>query len=123
MITAKTQPFCHWCGKPLRKHAVRRHPPGQLGFNDSTLRTLADCQRRENQKVISVQYRWDYDDGDKIPSTKRIHSYAVWDGETYQAVLEFFCTNDCAMSLGHAAAKHHNIVGKAFNEATRKAKP
>lgn len=123
MIKSDTQPLCRWCGKPLRKYTERRHPsPQVLGFDDPNLRAMEDCQRRENQRVVSVQYRWDYDriSDEKIASSKRIHSYAVWDGVSYEAVLGFFCTNNCAMYLGQSAARDHNLAGIAYNEAVRK---
>lgn len=132
-ITAKEQPLCRWCGKPLRKasrtvHVERAANEGKTHkaasnysraiFTDSPPTNKAECQKLTNQQVISVSYTPLYEDGEKIG--RKLSSFGEWDGESYIGLGGFFCTSDCAMELGISAARHHNLAGTDYNKAMKK---
>jgi hypothetical protein len=109
-----TPPHCLWCGKRIAKHTTRRYvitiAMWKQAFGDhyaSLPKTLADCQKLTNEKVVSVDYQYETDDTNyeyKRTGRRVVHHYTTWDGESYQD--EFFCNGDHARSFGYAAAHH-----------------
>ena len=115
MIKTKgPRPMCRWCGRDLRKRTttywVIRDPdaykwPERHRHLQGPIQTWAEAQRSVNDgTVISVVYsRPDHVGG--------LRSFNVWDGESYEASNGFFCTNNCAMDMGRAAARQHPTSG------------
>lgn len=106
-----TQPLCLWCGKRIPKyttsHNVITPAMWQTSFADryeSLPKTMADCQKLTNERVVSVDYQYEQDANYDRTGRRVIHSYSTWDGESYQD--EFFCNGDHAKSFGYAAAHH-----------------
>ena len=118
--------MCRWCGRDLRKRTttywVIRDPdpykwPERHRHLQGPIQTWAEAQRSVNDgTVISVAYsRPDHVGG--------LRSFNVWDGETYEALFGFFCTNNCAMDMGAAACREpHNLIGPGYSKRQRDAK-
>lgn len=131
IFKSSTPVFCRWCGKPLRKWTTTVYVKRQRSEYDGSYgrcvypselpRTIDDCRKLSNQHVVSVkrEKKYDADAGESKP-TGFIDSFAEWDGESYNAVRGFFCTNDCAMDLGAAATRDRDIVGAAYNARIKK---
>ena len=108
------RPMCRWCGTDLPKHSVThwivRDPNSykteRHRYLQAPLMNRAECQRHVNGHVISVKYHDDRSHG--------VWSFGVWDGETYEASHGFFCTNNCAMDMGRAAARK-DFAGPGYN--------
>lgn len=119
MIKSKTQPFCRWCGKPLRKfvRTVYIEKPDSVigemttGYSrviktDTPPTTKAECQKLTNQRVVSAKLRH-----------TAYPQFGEWDGESYEAVWDFFHSNECAAALGRAAVRDRDLCGPAYNKA------
>lgn len=129
---SKTQPLCRCCGRPIKKYATTVYVKddltkvewGKSGLGcrqiDVPARLLSkqDCQRHSNQIVISVDYTIDYKDDEPDQSTRRIHHFNEWDGETY--VDQFFCTGTCAQRFGRLAADRTKLWTQAYADAIAK---
>lgn len=100
------QPLCRCCGTKL-KRSTEIHlfgipagtAPSTWGSygtpHPETPSTRAEAQRYVNQRIVSSKkdYRG------KLAVT-------TWDGETYRAVQEFFCTLRCAADYGRFAVTY-----------------
>lgn len=62
-------------------------------------RTKAECAKFSNHPVVSVRR------GGIGMGNERIGAFSVWDGESYQANYNYFCTIQCAAAFGRAMAK------------------
>jgi len=104
------QPHCLWCHKPIAKATTWHNPvtPALWGktFDDPAVpRTLADCQKLTNEKVVSIKYHYETDNKYYDRTGRRVvHSYSTWDGESYKD--QFFCNGDHAQRFAYAAAHH-----------------
>jgi len=122
-MKSNTQPYCRWCGKPLRKDTEWHYRGADRANKANRLHSKADCQRQVNQKVISVKYHQDYDDwrgpshGEPV-GERYVYSFSTWDGESYEAAdyTGFFCSNLCAFRLGVSAARDHHLASPDYNE-------
>jgi hypothetical protein len=127
-LTSATQPFCRWCGKPLKKAARDVHIlPMDTGATDAAMRateysryiktgtppkTRVECQALTNLHVVSVS---------RSRGGKTISRFGEWDGESYEASWDYFCTSTCAAALGRAAVRDRDICGPAYNKAVSQA--
>lgn len=120
MFKSPEQPYCRWCGKPIRKYTTHHyvnHPMGKHRDFDADLVSRESLQKRTNERIVSVKYHYEnesYEDlnpGEiydkrivrRVSGRRTVYSYTTWDGESY--VNEFFCNNDCEMALGRSAAR------------------
>jgi hypothetical protein len=127
-VTAKVQPLCHWCGKPLAKASERKYlvtnPEAMKYQPDSKLlverlpQTKAEAQKLFNRTVISVKRCHYYSSVEKIEDIG-IDEVNLWDGESYKACWDYFCTNTCAAKMGRAAVRDRDLCGPNYNEARR----
>jgi hypothetical protein len=119
---SSSQPFCRWCGKPIKKlvrsvwlhkrspNSTRNETPTEYAQTivvDELPTTRQGCQRYTNGRVVSIT-RWHVDQG-------RIGRFGEWDGESY--VDEFFDTGSCAMAMGYSAVRTHNLVTDRWRKA------
>jgi hypothetical protein len=105
------QPHCLWCGtriaKATTRHNVVTPAMWRQSFREayaSMPKTIADCHKLTNEKVVSVDYQYEQDYNFERTGRRVVHSYSTWDGESYQD--EFFCNGDHARQFGYAAAIH-----------------
>jgi hypothetical protein len=111
MFKSAKQPHCLWCHRPIAKHTTWHNPvtPAQWqqsfkqGF-ETAAKTMADCQKLSNEKVVSVKYQYETDDNYDQTGRRVVHSYSTWDGESYKD--QFFCNGDHAKAYAYAAAHH-----------------
>ena len=117
IIKAKPAPLCRYCGKPLDRHVEWVHLvdetpriPRQTRYVVGRAKSMSDCRRyaESKSKVISVTK---HRDGHVI-------KFSEWDGVSYEAVMDFFCTQKCAMMLAWSAVAHHGVTGARFQEET-----
>lgn len=106
-----TQPHCLWCGKRIPKATTRRNLVTPAMWKESfdeayanRPKTLADCQKLTNEKVVSVDYQYEQDVNYDRTGRRVVHSYSTWDGESYMD--PYFCNGDHAKNFGYAAAMH-----------------
>jgi hypothetical protein len=106
-----TPPHCLWCGKRIAKRTTRHDVityamwKQSLDNSYATLpKTIADCQKLTNEKVVSVDYQYETDDNYDRTGRRVVHHYTTWDGESYRD--EFFCNGDHAQCFAYAAAAH-----------------
>ena len=113
-----TQPLCRYCGKKIAKWTETVY------VRDRSVRSKADCEKRTNQKVVSVRYEdpgrfkrsapKDYYTEAEICEAEAqgrwVDMFTTWDGESYQD--EFFCNGTHAQYFGYAAAR----AGQAMPE-------
>jgi hypothetical protein len=106
-----TQPHCLWCSKRIAKHTTRHNvvtpAMGNQSFDEayaSRPKTITDCQKLTNEKVVSVDYQYETDDNYERTGRRVVHSYNTWDGESYQD--QYFCNGEHARWFGYAAAEH-----------------
>lgn len=134
-ITSATQPFCRWCGKALKKatrtvwiesvdsrnkDSCRDSIYSRYVFVTPKPTSKAECQRLSNLHVISVQYVPEYKMGDHVGRVVR--SFGEWDGQSYETILDYFCSNVCAAALGRAAYRDRNICGPEYLKAIAESK-
>jgi hypothetical protein len=115
------QPLCLWCHKPIPKDTTRHNVVEPAMWSQSfkdrfetAPKTMADCQKLTNEKVVSVDYQYETDDNYDRTGRRVIHHYWTWDGETYKD--QFFCNGDHAKNFGYAAA-HHGLRFKKRSAA------
>lgn len=119
-ITPKGEPLCRWCGRALRKRttcAFVVNSPENFGEDDDIIRhvqgPVADrtaAQWLTNDQVVAVRYRRpDHEGG--------LSTFTTWDGESYRAVLRFFCKNECAMAMGRYAVERLGASSERYIEA------
>jgi hypothetical protein len=132
-LTSPTQPFCRWCGKPLRKFTrtvwIEKADSGRTEagraasdwsryvFTDTPPTTKAECQALTNLRVISVHYTALYQDGEQVG--RALRSFGEWDGESYLTVYDYFCSNPCAAELGRTVVRDRGLCGADYNKALR----
>ena len=126
------QPFCRYCGEPIRKYTTNVHVKRErtechrndLGsryiYPDRDLKSKAECQSFTNQVVVSVAYTTDLKDGDPVPGTRRVSSFTEWDGERYQD--QFFCSGEHAKNFGYVLARQTSYAMQPYHDAIAKQK-
>jgi len=107
MFKSAERPRCRWCGKPIAK-ATNYHSVSNAfhAFKENKLTTLEDCQKKHNEKIVSVKYHHETEstiDGYARTGRRTVYSYATWDGESYKD--GFFCNGEHAQLMGYAAAE------------------
>jgi ribosomal protein L24E len=126
---SNTQPFCRYCGGPIRKKTATvfiRAPGKGTGLSNYGSRlieveplpqTKEDCQKYTNQKIMSVKRdkRMNYDIN-KMEDFG-IDQFTEWDGETYDD--KFFCSGTCAQKMAYGILEKQPTWG---TEAYRKAR-
>ena len=114
------QPFCRMCGKPIPKFTVTVYVRGAASRFDVVSsfarytyvgndlpKTIADCRRLTNGRVVSVRRRGE-----------QISQFSEWDGESY--VDEYFHNSGCAIEMAYAAVRKHDLAAHAWTEAMTK---
>ena len=94
---------CAYCDTPFAKKTETRFPE-----RGQALRTRADVEAISNMPIVSVRYTYDREwdeDGNRVndPTTKRVYSWNVWDGESYVSGYGPFCKLVCAERFGRSA--------------------
>jgi hypothetical protein len=105
-----TQPLCRCCGKPIKKTTVKHYIRDTEPAHRHGESFIIDCQRRVNDKVVSVSR------GGSWSTDKSIRDFTTWDGESYDN--KHFCTGACATRWGYIMAEAYpDVVSKAYNAA------
>jgi hypothetical protein len=132
---SKTQLYCRWCARPIRKATVTVQIVPKLTENMKNTaysryvagdlpKTKQECQIFTNQQIVATSRRKVFDETlgaakyDHPQIDVGISQFSEWDGESY--VDPFFCSGTCAQKLGYAAAgSHHNIASKRWIEKNK----
>lgn len=115
---SKTQPYCRWCGKPIRKHTERHSLRGH-NFETAEPVTVEELKKTTNKQIVSVKYHYEHEKWEDqrtdpsdiysrnyvrhVSGRRTVSVYTTWDGETY--LDEFFCNGPCENAMGRAAAE------------------
>lgn len=109
------RPRCRYCGKAIAKQTAtmnicrKRDPKLKNDWefwrhlaigNAPWPRSIRDCQKLTNEKVVSITYGAHIDNEFDL---KAVRSFTIWDGESYKD--GFFCNGDHAKQFGYAAAR------------------
>jgi hypothetical protein len=131
MIKSKTQPFCRWCGRKLRKatedinlktsDGVGSFSNRNVVIVDPLPQTVAECVKHTNKTIVGVRRCKTYDSKNDCYTDRGIDRILTWDGDSYQSNWGYFCTNDCAAALGRAAVGR-DLCGPDYNKAVAAAK-
>lgn len=116
---SRAQPRCRYCGTPIRKHVrtVWFVRPDQGGSDSDFVRyvrlapgewpkTLAECQRLTNWKVVSV----------RRGMGETISRFGEWDGESWSD--EFFCNGGHAARMGYLLCRQYGYGTDKWRKAT-----
>lgn len=110
------QPYCRLCGKPLKKQTETHYfGAASQGMSFGTShpedpQTRAEAQRYINQRIVSSRRGY------------RGMVVTAWDGETYRAEEEYFCTLRCAASYGRfAVVNRPDLQTQKYADALRAA--
>ena len=121
-------PLCRYCGKPLRKWTERlwcyREEPsteaqrrvGVVGV----FRSRAELQTVTNKQVVSIDRYLDNQHYREKGLAGMIHSFGVWDGETYESVsgAGYFDTQRCAVAFARLVVREIGSA-EAYRAALR----
>jgi hypothetical protein len=106
------RPLCRHCGGFIPKRIESYYlcvggdgwrGPGNAINIPSRIRSMAECQKLTDQKVISVRYHTERNYVDNRLDDRYIYSFNAWDRKTY--VDQYFCCQNHAVQFAYAVVQ------------------